>query len=174
MKNKTALALLAAIFLQGAILAGMYVNAAMPLWLGEEVRVATTPVDPRSLFRGNYARLQYGFTQVDAEHFDVDETLRVGDVVYVSLEKRPDGLYAFSGAGLAWPEGGIVLRGRVAGHVEDENGVQTYFVNYGIDAFFAPKEKALALERQLRGGGVAVLMVGDDGRARVRDVLGNE
>jgi uncharacterized membrane-anchored protein len=173
MKTGAAKALLLAIIVQGFILAGIYVNASIPLWFGKEIRVATTPVDPRSLFRGNYARLQYGFTRVDAEHFDVDEALRIGDVVYVALAKQPDGLYAFSGAALEQPDDGVALRGRVVGQVENEEGVRTYSVNYGIDAFFAPKDKALALERQLRDGGVAVLMVGDDGRARVRDVLGN-
>lgn len=172
MRAGAATALLVAIIAQGAILAGLYVHAAIPLWFGEEIRVATTPVDPRSLFRGNYARLHYAFSQVDGKYLDVDEALRVGDVVYVALARQPDGLYAFAGAGLEPPDDALALRGRVAGRVEHEDGSEAYFINYGIDAFFAPKEKALALERQLRDGGVAVLMVGDDGRARVRDVLG--
>ena len=53
-----------AIFAQVLLLGGMVARAAYPLWAGQEVRVKTTPVDPRSLFRGNYARLGYSFSQV--------------------------------------------------------------------------------------------------------------
>ena len=49
----------AAIAFQMFVLVGMVVNAALPLWTGTEIRVRTLPVDPRSLFRGNYVRLAY-------------------------------------------------------------------------------------------------------------------
>ena len=56
MKQRTlGLALLAALTLQVAILAGVFVNGFYPLWLGEEISLETRPVDPRDLFRGNYA-----------------------------------------------------------------------------------------------------------------------
>ena len=42
---------------------------------------------------------------------------------------------------------------------------------YGVEAFFASKETALALEEDLRDGGVAVLMIADDGRARIKNVI---
>ena len=38
-------------------------------------------------------------------------------------------------------------------------------MKYGIEALFAPKEKALALERQLRDSGVAVVRVAPNGKA---------
>ena len=63
MKQRTLrLALLAALTLQVAILAGVFVNGFYPLWLGKEIRLETRPVDPRDLFRGNYARLGYDFS----------------------------------------------------------------------------------------------------------------
>ncbi len=42
---------------------------------------------------------------------------------------------------------------------------------YGIEAFFAPKEKALKLEEDLRDGGVTVLMVSAGGKARIKAVV---
>ena len=51
----------AAIAFQLVVLAGMVVNAALPRWTGTEIRVRTVPVDPRSMFRGNYAQLGYDF-----------------------------------------------------------------------------------------------------------------
>ena len=42
---------------------------AMPLWTGKEIRVKVVPVDPRSLFRGNYARLNYDFSRLEKAHW---------------------------------------------------------------------------------------------------------
>ncbi len=49
----------------------------------------------------------------------------------------------------------------------------TYRVRFGIEAFFATKEKALALERDLGEGGIAVLMVAGNGRAVIKEVIPN-
>ena len=43
----------------------------------------------------------------------------------------------------------------------------------GIEAFFAPKEKALKLEKDLRNGGTAILMVARSGNAALKDVIPN-
>ena len=46
-----------------------------------------------------------------------------------------------------------------------------YFVTYGIEAFFAQKERALKLEKDLQNGnGIAVLMVTDGGKAALKEV----
>ena len=90
---------------------------------------------------------------------------RANEVVYVTLEKNKDGLYYHTGASLEKPKQGVFLRGRLNG----------YLVKYGIEAFFLPKEKALALEKELRsGGGIAVLMVTDSGQVALKDVKGND
>ncbi|MCO7226458.1 GDYXXLXY domain-containing protein [Pleionea sp. CnH1-48] len=169
MKNKVLLGLVGVVAFQFFVLTGMYVKAAMPLWTGTEVKVKTIPVDPRSLFRGNYARLRYDFDRIDAKYFENEEKLRNGEVVYVTLKQGNDNLYHFDGATLELPKDGVFLRGRVVRHGYYEN---RYKVNYGIDAFFAPKEEALALEKDLRDGGIAVLMVDKGGRARIKEVIG--
>ena len=164
--RKVAAGLVAAIAFQLVVLVGMVVNAAMPLWTGTEVRVRTVPVDPRSLFRGNYARLAYEFgTLPEGALAGEEDGLRVGEVVYVRLERGQDDTYGFAGASLDPPAGGVFLRGRlVTNH-------PPYRVRYGLEAFFAPKEKALALEKDLRNGGISVLMVSGSGRAALKDVI---
>ena len=159
------LALGAAIVFQIIVLAGMVAGAAMPLWTGTEVRVATEPVDPRSVFRGNYARLDYAFSTLPEDALDVDRDLRTGEVVYVSLQAAEDGLHHFAGASLEPPAEGIFLRGRI---LRDS---APHRVRYGIEAFFAPKEEALRLERELGDGGVAVLGISRSGRAAIKDVI---
>jgi uncharacterized membrane-anchored protein len=171
MKNKIATGLIAAVTFQFLVLTGMYVKAAIPLWTGQEIKVKTIPVDPRSLFRGNYARLRYEFGRVDGKYFRGEEALGTGDVIYVTLKPGDNGLYEFSEAAQKKPTDKIFLRGRVISAKLDDEEVTTYQVNYGIDAFFAPKEKALSLEKELQDGGIAVLMVGKDGRARIKDII---
>ena len=165
MRRKIVLALAAAIALQVIVLAGMVASAAMPLWTGAEVRVATLPVDPRSMFRGNYARLNYAFSTLPEDALDGVGELRAGEIVYVSLESGEDGLYRYARASLERPAGGVFLRGRI------QRGRAPYRVRYGIEAFFAPKEEALRLERELRDGGVAVLKVSAKGRAAIEYIV---
>ncbi len=153
--------------LQFFVLAGMVVKAAMPLWTGTEIHVKTVPVDPRSMFRGNYARLTYEFGELPFGALRDFPKLRRGEVVYVSLKQGEDGLYGFANAALDEPAEGIFLRGRVAGRGSP------YRIKFGIEAFFAPKDKALQLEQDLRNGGVAVLMVTDGGSVALKDVEPN-
>ncbi|GAB3096709.1 GDYXXLXY domain-containing protein [Aestuariicella hydrocarbonica] len=154
-----------AVIVQVCVLVGMVVKAAMPLWVGDEIRVQTVPVDPRSLFRGNYARLNYEIGRLPESALTDYPRLRKGEVVYISLRQGDDGLFHYADASLNTPAAGVFLRGRIT----DSSPV--YRVKYGIEAYFAPKKKALKLEHDLRDGGVAVLMVSDNGQVALHNVL---
>ncbi len=167
-RSATTAGLLLAILLQVGVLVGMVVQAATPLWTGSELRVEVMPVDPRSLFRGNYARLNYGFSRLPEEALSEFLGLRVGEVVYAVLKPDKEGIYRLSGVALERPAQGVFIRGRLM------NERAPLRVKYGIEAFFAPKEKALQLERDLVGGGIALLMVTDDGRVALKDVVPHE
>lgn len=169
MNRKIVIALVAAVVFQFLVLVGMVATAQLPLWTGTEIRVKTVPVDPRSLFRGNYARLRYEISQLPVSEFP-DKDLRNGEVVYVVLRLGKSGLYEFDRVTLDKPESGVFLRGRISGRWY-EDGSTSNRIKYGIEAYFAPKEKALGLESDLRDGGVAVLMVSESGRARLKDVI---
>ena len=164
-RRQIALALGAAIVLQVVVLAAMVASAALPLWTGAQVRVPVIPVDPRSMFRGNYARLYYPFSTLPEDALVGVGLLRTGEVVYVGLEPGEDGLYHYSEASLERPAAGVFLRGRIV------RGSAPHRVRYGIEAFFAPKEKAIRLEEDLRDGGVAVLKISAKGRAAIEDVI---
>ncbi len=168
MKKTIAIGLLLAALFQLLILAGMVGLSAMPLWTGKEIKIKAIPVDPRSMFRGNYAYLKYNMSEVEIEH--QNKSLRYGEVVYVSLYQAESGLDELSKVSLTKPQQGIFLRGRIQAHGFNSNQ-QTYTVKYGVEAFFAPKEKALTLEEDLRDGGIAVLMVSNSGKARLKDII---
>ena len=171
MTRFVSIALSASVVAQISILIGMYVLAALPLWTGKEVKLKTVPVDPRSMFRGNYARLNYGISRIETSDFPQHDDLRNGEVVYVVLTPDAEELFVFSKVTLDKPAAGVFLRGRIENRTH-ENKASYYRVNYGIEAFFAPRERALKLEQQLRDGGIALLMVSAGGKARLKDVIG--
>ncbi len=92
MNSRVVVGLGVTILFQMIVLIGMLGNSALPLITGEEVKLKTVPYDPRSLFRGNYARLNYEISRIDPEYFSDIERLRSGEVVYVSVAPGADGL----------------------------------------------------------------------------------
>lgn len=158
--------LVAAVLLQLGILTVEYLNSVYPLWTGQEIQLKTIPVDPRSLFRGNYARLNYDISTINLPKNKDMQNIRSGEVVYVKLKLDKDGIHVFDSARLSKPEAGLYIRGRI-----QTPSLGRVSVGYGIEAFFAPKEKALALEKGLRRGGVALVMVANNGKAALKDVI---
>jgi len=55
---------------------------------GALVVLKTTPVDPRSLFRGDYVRLNYDINRLSVRQFPLLQGMKHHDVVFVALEKK--------------------------------------------------------------------------------------
>lgn len=147
-----------AIVFQLAVLAVEYLGSVWPLWFGQPVRLATLPVDPRSLFRGNYVRLNYAIGRIGAD-VAMDCRPRQGQRVYLRLRREAE---HWTAAALACeqPGAGLFIRGRVV-------GTAPYRLRYGIEAYFLPKQKAKAVERALVGGATALVYLQDNGRAAI-------
>ena len=163
-KSKMLFALIAVITLQLGVLVMEYGNAVYPLLTGKEIKLKVIPVDPRSLFRGNYARLNYNISRVYLS--DSTRQFRRNEIVYVKLKQNDDEIYEQDGASISKPDEGLFIRGRAR-----IAGIGYVHVRYGIEAFFAPKEKALALEDKLRKGGIAVVMLTKDGKSAIKDII---
>lgn len=153
-KNKTVLwGLLACIILQLCVLLGMYLKAQYPLWVGTPVKVAVEPIDPRSLFRGNYAILNYTISRptLNAEllaNKNDNPLIHKQAVVYTRLQKNEHGLYDPIDVVLEKPKEGVFIRGRLQNrHISEDGRVH---VDYGVEAYFAPKERALEIEHSAR------------------------
>jgi uncharacterized membrane-anchored protein len=163
-------ALIAVVVLQLIVLAGVYLNSVYPLWIGQEIKLKMVPVDPRSTFRGNYARLNYEISRVRLNRDQIVLRPRYDQFVYVSLIEK-DGVYVFDQATLSKPQEGMFIRGRIK-QPRWSIGRDRLQVAYGIEAYFVSREKAKALEKDLRrGGGVAVVMVAPNGKATLKDVI---
>lgn len=166
-------ALVLVILFQGGVLAMVYLNARIPAWTGEAVRLKTVPVDPRSLFRGNYALLRYDISRIPAADVNRDGKPRPNQRVYVTLIPQADGIYGYGGVSFNppsnLPPGARYIRGRIKKPGHTRSG--TYGITYGIEAWFAPKQKALALEKKLRTGATAEVWITDAGKAALKGVI---
>jgi uncharacterized membrane-anchored protein len=158
--------LLATIVLQLTVLIMEYGNAVYPLLTGQEIKIKVIPVDPRSLFRGNYARLNYDISRVTLP--SESRIPRVNELVYIGLKENGAGIYEEVSVSLLKPDTGIFIKGRVK-----YSRTKDIQVRYGIEAFFAPKEKALDLEKKLRTGGVAIIKVAKNGKPALLDIVAN-
>lgn len=143
-------------------LATEYLTSVWPLWFGTPVILKTAPVDPRSLFRGNYVRLNYDISTFNKNF--TKENFKRSEVAYVTLKEK-DGVFIATGLHREKPKSAVSIRGRVA-----QVG-SSYRMKYGIEAYFMPKEKALKAERSLRQGADAEVYLLDNGKAAIARLM---
>ncbi len=159
------------ILFQTGVLVMVYLSAQYPLWTGQTILLKTTPRDPRSLFRGNYAFLTYEIANIPAEDINKIRSPRRNEIVYIRLTPLPDksGIYQYNGVDFNKPKTGLFIRGRLQNTDPVTSGF--YLVSYGIEAYFAPKAKALALEKQLAQSALARIRVAPSGKAALEGVI---
>jgi uncharacterized membrane-anchored protein len=151
---------------------------------GREVRLATAPVDPRDLFRGDYVVLAYDISQLRPGRLGLDGPLAKGERVHVTLRPGPDGLaqaVAMSRAAPAPAVGDVVIEGRVAHprrcevrpgsprQCPSEDDVVR--VTYGLESYFVPQGEGLAIERTARARVEVVAAVAPSGKAAIKRLL---
>lgn len=93
LENKKSILFVSIILLQLLILAVMVFNSyAVILW-GDEILLKVIPVDPRSLFQGDYVILSYPFSSLDLTEVEYDfdpESINNQEKVYLALEPESD------------------------------------------------------------------------------------
>jgi uncharacterized membrane-anchored protein len=167
-----------------AILGGMIVGHAWPLWTGRTVLLRVRPVDPRDLFRGEFVRLDLPATDLivtPADAAPVPDGVPVralgnwpqyakrGAVVYVQLEPVSGTLEHQAVSISAAPvEDAVNLRGRVR-----RSGNESVSVDYGLDAFYMQEGTARPVEDAIRENRVVHMevAVAASGGARIRNLL---
>lgn len=124
---------------------------------GDEYLLEVAPLDPIDPFRGAYVALDYPGLP-DARH--LDRRGATGDVAYVPLEQEGE-LWVGRRAVSERPESGPFLRCK-------DDGWQ---LRCGIESWFLPQDKALAMERAVQQGrAVAKVKVDSRGNAALVDV----
>ncbi|PLX34302.1 MAG: hypothetical protein C0605_13920 [Hyphomicrobiales bacterium] len=115
---------------------------------GTEIVLKTRPVDPRSLFRGHYARLNYDISRIARTKISSGGKLKRRARVFVRLKPGEDGFWQVtevSSARLTPAEGSVILNATVRSVSRKQ-----VWLRYGIERYFAPKQKALGLEKKFR------------------------
>jgi len=155
----TALRLLILAGVQTAALAGLVGWREAVLATGAPVVLETAPVDPRSLFQGDYVILQFAISRIDLSRFGADTSFREGDPIHVVMAPG-DPVWNLVGIHRDWPSSRaadtVVIRGRVdqltdwCGPGEEAPCPRRAWISYGIESYFVPEGTGEALE-QLRG-----------------------
>lgn len=169
------LGLAAVAAVQAAVLGWMIWERAHLLASGREVVLEVVPVDPRSLFRGDYVTLGYQMSRL-AVPSGTPRPKR-GDDIYVTLQKGEGDTWTVAGSSAQPPAvqnaDQIVLKGRVdyATTGSDQSPAQT-FVRYGIESFFVPEGTGRELEALVREKKLSALIAVDgQGNAGIKGLI---
>lgn len=175
---------IAAIVLLCGLVLALVESRAGILRSGTEVRLATAPVDPRDLFRGDYVILNYRISTLDLSKLDGDKTFERNQPVFVRVAPGPDGLAEAKGVYLARPAAGAgeaVLEGKVAsagacvtnadGDPDCNAGRRAIRVAYGLESYFVPQGTGRAIETTERKRLEIVAAVSSSGQAAIKRLL---
>ncbi len=170
------------VLLQTAVLVAMVAARQWTLNTGTPVVLETAPIDPRSLFSGDYVRLGYTISTLNLNDIGGDRDLRPHETVYVVL--APGEPYwkavAVYRERPALPGGQVAIKGRVQ-YVSDWLWVQqrnvpvkNAQVRYGIEEYFVPEGEGRELERPKPGEKISIQVAVDHyGNAGIKAVLVN-
>lgn len=159
--------------LQTAVLGWMIYDRVSLISSGREVILEVLPVDPRSLFRGDYVILTYGISRMDLKTLGGDDDFERGAPVFVTLKKTNDGRWSPVSAWKHRPRGlgpgEIAIRGTVRWSARARREVR---VKYGIESYFVREGEGKALEKTVRERKMQVLLaVGADGEAAIKGLM---
>lgn len=182
-KTNTALFLGLILLLQITILAIMVLNSYVVLLWGEEISLEVVPVDPRSLFSGDYVQLDYTISRLDLQKVPHDfnpERVKPGQPVYLSLTEQK-GVWEPASLTLASHkvQNQTYLKGKVryiyeapdplAEQSKEREPALTTLLSaeWGIEQYFVPEGKGLEIERKIREGKVYAKVAVWRGKARL-------
>lgn len=157
------------VLLQVLFLVGMIVNNLSIIWWGKEIILLSQPVDPHSLFSGDYVNLGYEISSLNLQEMGYpalpQDSFNRGDRIYVKLEKQ----------GPEWQAAALSRDAREFSNSLFIQGEITYFdyisqnltIRYGIENYYAPSDKARHYQSTLSDSMPIKVMVDRFGRAKV-------
>ncbi|UCC94873.1 MAG: GDYXXLXY domain-containing protein [Candidatus Omnitrophota bacterium] len=185
--KKTLFLFSVAIVIQIGLLFSFLIKREFHIRRGTKIIVKTVPVDPRSLFRGDYIHLNYEFSRIDlAEVTSSKEHFYRGDKIFVKLTKRGEEWRPVETGASPFKDiasGEVMIRGAVTGHQwlwhgrgERRHKSSVLNVSYGIESYFVPEGEGKYIEDQIsqkrvkvelsidRGGYASVCRIFIDGK----------
>ena len=160
MKPKQKLFFWVVVLCQLLVLGGMIVKRQHLLDTGQLVRLKCEPIDPRSLFSGDYVILNYTISTFSKDEWErlvkSPVKLRKNDTVYVALEKEKESPYWVAAAispslETLQQNHNVVIRGVLQNHWRKR-------IRYGVEHYFVPQFEGLDIEKQLAQVSVEVAL----------------
>ena len=145
---------------------------ALVLLLGEEIRLETTPVDPRDIFRGDYVNLRFAIEEISETLLSPElkgELAEGARYLYVSLEPREDGIWDPVLVTPAPPPKGVYIRAFLAYGSRYSDRVYLDYGN-GLSRFYVKENTGLELERAAQRGKIEALAKVWKGRVVLEDI----
>jgi uncharacterized membrane-anchored protein len=161
-RSKIVLAAAAVAALQTAVLAWIVHGRIQLLRHGAELELATVPVDPRSLFRGDYVILSYPVSRAPAALLGDAASVKRGERLYATLGRDAAGAWTVKALARVRPgkpaAGEMVLEARAASRGGLQGDIQ---LRYGLESYFVPEGKGRELEKMVGQRKLAVLVAVD-------------
>lgn len=157
----------------------------------------TRPVDPRSLFRGDFVRLYYEINELQLENLQGDKAFKTNDLIYVVVAQL-DKSAPYWTAVAAYDHyplpsevpsrEHVIIQGVVKNvadrhwnrSVKPDKGDPVDYaisvtVSYGIESYFVPEGEGLRLERPKPGDKITLeIAVADNGQMAIKTLLLND
>ena len=175
-----------ALLIQLALLGYMIWDRVSILTDGREVELKVEPVDPRSLFRGDYVILTYAISSLNTSALEGDDDFSRGDRIFVELIL----------VGGTWQPVAIFREKPstnstviIAGHVDSAYPASTPVpttenddaqplsgtdlnISYGVESYFVPEGEGRDLEKARNAERMSVILaVRKDGTAAIKKLL---
>lgn len=172
------------LIVQSLVLVAMIAVKQWTLETGTPILLETVPVDPRSLFRGDYVRLNYAVSRLKVEELAGEGDFHRHDSIFVTLARgekywEPLSLHREKPE----PEAEhVVIKGEVRSisdfwwnpESQKSEELKTINVRYGIENYFVPEGEGRKLERPAQGEQVDIRVAVDSfGNAAIKAVLIN-
>lgn len=125
---------------QFALIALAFFNGYLPVLLGDEAKVRARGYDPRDILSGNFVRLDYG---ISVKEDELPQDRQIKEFFVLLVDENNDGVFEFSDIVLDEPQNALYIKARRIYEWSDT-------LTIGAEKYFAPKEKALEIERKLR------------------------
>jgi uncharacterized membrane-anchored protein len=160
---------------QALVLGWMIWDRAHLLASGREVVLEVVPVDPRSLFRGDYVILGYDMSRIERP-IGAPRPQR-GDDIYVTLQKAEGGKWKVVGTSAQPPTATtadrVVIKGQVTYATDGSaQSPALTMARYGIESFFVPEGTGRELEALVREQKLSALIAVDGaGNAGIKGLM---
>ena len=180
MKSRFWIAAIAVSALQTGTVAAIIAKRVNLLANGREIVLDVIPVDPRSLFRGDYVQLNYAISRLPVSLLQQAQEGAGERRVFVTLDRQKAGedekwvAVAASTQRPALPdaEDKVVLSASMIGTPPIQSWSQTFNVRYGIETYFVPEKKGEELEKQARTGAIKTIVAVDrNGNAAIKGLI---